>query len=314
MSEAMKALRRFVGISFNSDDAHVALVSKDQGGPANGVNTLVTKAAIPAVSPEVDVKLTMEAFLRHFFDMYSEDAAELAAMLGYTSSDQIADNLLATYGVSSIYDLPDNVYDEYVSGRYGMGFSTTVSVLKALKTNKRSIDSLTDIELQEIKKMKDSFSAVLVQKSAGVVQSDEKENSKVSNDAILADIKKAAEEVKALKAALDESAAKNKELAELVETMKAASEAEKESRRVEVRKAALQKLLPEDAIEGAVVAMKSVDDAAFASFVDGLKSSMEATKKAMQEVGHSTTANEVTDGASSYQESVRKAINARGKK
>ena len=213
MTEAMKAIRRFVGISFNSNDAHVALVSKDQGGPANGVNTLVTKAVIPAVAPEVDVKLTMEAFLRHFFDMYCEDAAALSALLGYTSSDQIKDDLLAKYGVESIYELPDSVYEEYISGRYGMGFSTTVSVLKALKSNTRSIDSLSDIELQEIKKVKDSLSAVLVQKSAGV-QSDEKENSKVSNDAILADIKKAAEEVKALKAALDESAAKNKELAD----------------------------------------------------------------------------------------------------
>ena len=313
MTEAMKAIRRFVGISFNSNDAHVALVSKDQGGPANGVNTLVTKAVIPAVAPEVDVKLTMEAFLRHFFDMYCEDAAALSAMLGYTSSDQIKDDLLAKYGVESIYELPDSVYEEYTSGRYGMGFSTTVSVLKALKSNTRSIDSLSDIELQEIKKVKDSLSAVLVQKSAGV-QSDEKENSKVSNDAILADIKKAAEEVKALKAALDESAAKNKELAELVETMKAASEADKEAKQVEVRKAALQKLLPTDVIDGTVTAMKSVDDAAFSAFVEGLKASVEATKKSMQEVGHSSTANEITDGASSYQESVRKAINARGKK
>ena len=313
MTEAMKAIRRFVGISFNSNDAHVALVSKDQGGPANGVNTLVTKAAIPAVAPEVDVKLTMEAFLRHFFDMYCEDAAALSAVLGYTSSDQIKDELLKTYGVSSVYELPDNVYQEYVSGRYGMGFSTTVSILKALKANTRSIDSLSDIELQEIKKVKDSLSAVLVQKSAGV-QSDEKENSKVSNDAILADIKKAAEEVKALKAALDESAAKNKELAELVETMKAASEADKEAKQVEVRKAALQKLLPAEVIDGTVTAMKAVDDAAFSAFVEGLKASVEATKKSLQEVGHSSTANEITDGESSYKESVRKAINARGKK
>ena len=40
-----KAKRRLTNITFEHQGAHVALVSSAQGGPANGVTTLITKAA-----------------------------------------------------------------------------------------------------------------------------------------------------------------------------------------------------------------------------------------------------------------------------
>ncbi|MFJ4352736.1 hypothetical protein ACIPZ5_17755 [Pseudomonas sp. NPDC089428] len=49
-----KAKRQLTDITFEHDGAHVALVHVDQGGPANGVPTLITKAKY---SPEIDEKL-----------------------------------------------------------------------------------------------------------------------------------------------------------------------------------------------------------------------------------------------------------------
>ncbi|MGY2200514.1 hypothetical protein [Pseudomonas gingeri] len=40
-----KAKRRLTNITFEHEGAHIALVGKHQGGPANGVRTLITKSA-----------------------------------------------------------------------------------------------------------------------------------------------------------------------------------------------------------------------------------------------------------------------------
>lgn len=42
-----RAKRRLTNITFEHEGAHVALVGKHQGGPANGVTTLIAKAATP---------------------------------------------------------------------------------------------------------------------------------------------------------------------------------------------------------------------------------------------------------------------------
>lgn len=86
MTEAKRRLKNF---NFEKDGAHVALVSKDQGGPANGYTTLITKATegIPTAfiekADKVQVTLTITEFLRKFFGMYYEDAEILARILGY---------------------------------------------------------------------------------------------------------------------------------------------------------------------------------------------------------------------------------------
>jgi predicted transcriptional regulator len=41
----LKAKRRLSNITFEHEGAHVALVSTKQGGPANGVTTLITKSS-----------------------------------------------------------------------------------------------------------------------------------------------------------------------------------------------------------------------------------------------------------------------------
>lgn len=89
-----KAKRKLFGFDFDTHGAHVALVSKDQGGPANGYKVLVTKSTNTGIQPndpvkvqkaleQITVTLSMEEFLRKFFNLWYDDAETLTALLGF---------------------------------------------------------------------------------------------------------------------------------------------------------------------------------------------------------------------------------------
>lgn len=84
-----KAKRRLSDINFEHEGAHVALVSKQQGGPANGVTTLITKAtntiepALIEKATSVTVEMQFPEFLRRFFGLYWDDAEVLSVAMGY---------------------------------------------------------------------------------------------------------------------------------------------------------------------------------------------------------------------------------------
>ena len=84
-----KAKRKLSNIDFSSEGAHLALVSKDIGGPANGADyALIIKSAnfsTEAIQKMQQVKVTLELpeFLRRFFGLWYDDAEVLAAMMGY---------------------------------------------------------------------------------------------------------------------------------------------------------------------------------------------------------------------------------------
>lgn len=88
-----KAKRKLSNIDFSAEGAHMALVSKDQGGPANGADyALVMKSANFSdefVQKMQQVKVTMELpdFLRKFFNLYYEDSEVLARMMGYVKPE-----------------------------------------------------------------------------------------------------------------------------------------------------------------------------------------------------------------------------------
>jgi hypothetical protein len=88
-----KAKRKLADIDFTKESAHVALVSKTQGGPANGhAYSLVLKSGnyskefIQKVQ-QVQVTLDLPDFLRKFFGLYSEDAEVLARFFGYVKPE-----------------------------------------------------------------------------------------------------------------------------------------------------------------------------------------------------------------------------------
>jgi hypothetical protein len=98
MTTEVKPKRKLTNVSFQHEGAHVALVSKDQGGSANGHSyALVMKAtgfSQEFVTKMQQVRVTMELpeFLRKFFDVYYEDAEVLARMMGYVKvEDEVED-------------------------------------------------------------------------------------------------------------------------------------------------------------------------------------------------------------------------------
>lgn len=84
-----KAKRKLSNIDFETEGSHIALVSKTQGGPANGADyALVMKSkgfSQEFIEKVQQVRVTMELpdFLKKFFGMYYEDAEILARMMGY---------------------------------------------------------------------------------------------------------------------------------------------------------------------------------------------------------------------------------------
>lgn len=89
MATQRKAKRKLSDISFEKEGAHVALTSKQQGGPANTHDyALVLKAnkfSEEFVQKMQQVRVTMELpdFLQRFFNLYGEQADILAYMMGY---------------------------------------------------------------------------------------------------------------------------------------------------------------------------------------------------------------------------------------
>jgi len=104
-----KAKRKLSDLSFKTDGAHVALVSKQQGGAANKQNySLLLKSvnfSEEYIQKMQQVKVTMELpeFLRKFFNVYYEDAEVLARMMGYVAPESNTD---VTYD-----------YEDYISSR-----------------------------------------------------------------------------------------------------------------------------------------------------------------------------------------------------
>jgi tetratricopeptide (TPR) repeat protein len=103
MATQRKAKRKLSDISFEKEGAHVALTSKQQGGPANTHDyALVLKAnkfSEEFVQKMQQVRVTMELpdFLRKFFSVYYEDAEVLARMMGYEKPEVTEEAKTADY-------------------------------------------------------------------------------------------------------------------------------------------------------------------------------------------------------------------------
>jgi len=86
--------QRLKSFDFSKEGHAMHLVADWQGGPANGEPVIMTKATNQlsyeqiAKAADVVVELSMEDFLRRFFGLWYEDAAKLAALLGYETEDE----------------------------------------------------------------------------------------------------------------------------------------------------------------------------------------------------------------------------------
>ena len=106
-----KAKRKIKALDFSGANAAVALVSKDQGGAANGAPTLIIKAAnfsdeFIEKMQTVKVELELPEFLTRFFNVYGADAQVLARMMGYVPQMEDESD-----------DIDSDDYEDYIQSR-----------------------------------------------------------------------------------------------------------------------------------------------------------------------------------------------------
>lgn len=185
------AKRRLTDIKFEHQGAHVALVGKHQGGPANGITTLVYKALnvsdeLVEKATEVTVSLTFHEFLRKFFGMYWEDAEVLARALGYEGAED--------------YD-PDMSHKDYMDKKV-----QAISILKNVYKAQDIQKALTELSPEDTLAILQAQETLEKAMSSAMPEGDMKITSTISEDITLDKIEKSLHEElvsKAVKAAED---------------------------------------------------------------------------------------------------------------
>jgi hypothetical protein len=128
-----KTKRVLSDISFEGKDAHLALVSKKQGGPANGADyKLVIKSAkytdeIVEKASKIRITMSITDFLQRYFNMYYEDSFVLAQALGFDTTPDDEEDV--------------ETYQDYIDARV-----SAIEVIKALEQAEDINKSLSELE------------------------------------------------------------------------------------------------------------------------------------------------------------------------
>lgn len=268
-----KATRRLTDIKFEHEGAHVALVGKHQGGPANGITTLITKATNNitqeqvAKAATVTVEMQFPEFLRKFFGLYWDDAEVLSAVMGYGRTEY-----------------PDSTEKDYIDSRV-----ESISIMKAVykaQDVEKALAALTPE--QHLALMADQ--EMLEKAFAALPEQTQIKQEETPLETIL----KSAHEEFVTKAVADAVAEVQKSLDAQAEVLKAAQAklAEFETAAVAaVEKARLDSLVEAgqtaEAAQEIVKSLAVVDDAAFAVVLKGyqVQKAAEAKSEMFQEAG-----------------------------
>lgn len=146
MTQQRKAKRRLSDFDFSKEGSHIALVHKDQGGAANGYETLIMKSTANfsqefiQKAQRVKVEMELPEFLMRFYGMwYEDDAKELAKLFGWVDYSDVADKVEDVIEGERSVELIDSNPTDYVKTKL-QGLDTLVSVAKA-STNDGEIDT-----------------------------------------------------------------------------------------------------------------------------------------------------------------------------
>ncbi|AMR57300.1 hypothetical protein vB_PsyM_KIL3b_0053 [Pseudomonas phage vB_PsyM_KIL3b] len=276
----IKAKRRLSDISFTHEGAHVALVSKGQGGAANGYTTLVTKATDKIEKEFIDkatkvtVELQFPEFLRKFFGMYWDDAEVLSVAMGYGRTeyedadvkDWIDQKVESISILKSVYRAPD-----LEKALADLTPEQSVAILKDQEMLEKALENLP--EQTKIKHEDTPLETIL--KSAHIeALADAVAVEKAASSKAVVEIQKALDaQAVVLKAAQDQLAV---------------YEAVAATAKVEARKAAVvDAKVPADKVESVLKSLESLSDEAFTSTVETMKSlaSVVDNSDMMQEAG-----------------------------
>ena len=265
-----KAKRRLKDFNFEGQGSAVALVGKHQGGAANGYTTLVTKATdkIPdsfiQKATQVQVTLSIDEFLRKFFNMYWDDAEILARMLGFVTEDMDWQERMEDMRET-------DSFDSYIQEKV-----ESVEIMKSIfKADDiyKAVSELSDEQFEQfLHDQKLIEKAMSSASPEGVSNQNDKEDvTKMSEDMIQKSevetmIEKAVGELKT-------------DLAKAQEQIEAHKAKEQEAQ-VEARKGALKDAVKdEEKAESLFKSLEGVSDEAFTNAVQALKSLVAASEE-----------------------------------
>jgi hypothetical protein len=302
MATQRKAKRKLSDISFEKEGAHVALVSKEQGGPANTHDyALVLKAnkfSEEFVQKMQQIRVTMELpdFLQKFFGLYYSDSKVLAAMLGYVEpaeeegngyEDYIQSQLQAFEVLKSAHDAESlaAILANLDETEYLAMLNDQELIEKAFATVEKATESAPPANAEGT----DTSPAceVIKEEVSASVNKEELEKSKMDEDVKIETVEKAQFEL--VQKALDEQKV---ELQKALDTI-AAFEAEKKEAinkaKFEQVKAIVKDESKVEAIAKAALSLESEDD--FTAFLAAMQAMMTTveTSEMFVEKGASAT-------------------------
>ena len=133
-----KPKRKLKNIDFSEDTSHIALVSKHQGGPANGADYSLVLKNLNNPSPEfiqkmqqIQVTYELPDFLRTVMGMYYEDAEVLARMMGYVEPEKEEEDY-------------DDWYENYIEEKL-----SAFTIIKSLHEAKNLPEALAQLTEQD---------------------------------------------------------------------------------------------------------------------------------------------------------------------
>lgn len=272
-----KAIRKLKDITFEHAAAHIALVSKEQGGGANGHNyTLLMKSRsedFVQKASQITVTMDIVEYLSRFFHLWSADAELLARSLGFTTPgmdkaviEAQEDQIEQGEPPELKWDMEpgDTEFEKYMNYKL-----QSINVMKRLNTSE-------DIEAELLKLTEDEMLSLLkdqalVEKSVFKTQV-KKQTKKETKDMTIETVEKSLfvaleKSLVEVQKALDE---KQVELNKALETIKQFEDEKKEA----IQKARLEELtkaIGDEAKASAIFAgCKDSSDEVFTSVVKAL--------------------------------------------
>lgn len=274
MTKAKK--KRLSKFNFEDEGAAVALVSPDQGGPANGVTTLLTKATkdvkVEKASEEdiqkaasVNLNVTLIDFLTRYMGLWIDDAEVVAGMLGVTYEDlygenemdswkEVVESNLETAQVSktaskNVLNKAKEAFSEYLKiteKATGQQTENQKEVSKMTKETENQEVTVTDESVQEMiqKALKDQEAEIRKSLSEEFEQKDKERSAEL-------DILKAKEDAREQKAFIAKAADYKEHLA---------SEETEQHEAVEALAKALRKADADEEMQPLVALAKSLKD------------------------------------------------------
>lgn len=278
-----QAKRKLKDISFEKDNAHIALVTKQQSGPANGHDyTILMKSRSEEFvkkASEITVTMDIVEYLNRFFHIWSTDAELLARSLGFTTPGmdkaavEIQEDALEEKEPPELkWDMEpgDSAFEKYINYKL-----QSISVMKKLNESKdieKDLLALSEDEMLAILKDQEFVEKNLFKKNEvkEITKQPKKETKDMSEKietiekSKFVDLQKSLVEVQK---ALDE---KQVELNKALETIKQFEDEKKEA----IQKARLEELtkaVGDEAKASAIFAgCKDASDEVFTSVVKAL--------------------------------------------